>query len=191
MNHVLSDNVSCFIQKPSVAKLLPTRHVMNVLPKLKLFNAMTTSHLLRFSLLIIYSQQNLLYEARSVFEPEWPVRIRTWTWNAGNKRFTSSLNRPDRPWCPPSLLFSGYRVSFPGIKRQGREVASSLLSGAKVTSERSYNITSSVAWRSFLSLVVVFNFSYIFLAVTTRGRVLFSGAYLNWLSVSLLPSNWE
>jgi hypothetical protein len=29
-------------------------------------------------------------------------------------------NRPDRPWGPPSLLFNGYRVSFPGVKRPGR-----------------------------------------------------------------------
>jgi hypothetical protein len=27
---------------------------------------------------------------------------------------------PDRPWGPPSLLYSGYRVSFPGIKWQER-----------------------------------------------------------------------
>jgi hypothetical protein len=30
--------------------------------------------------------------------------------------------RPDRPWCPPSLLYNGYRVSFPGGKRPGRGV---------------------------------------------------------------------
>ena len=28
--------------------------------------------------------------------------------------------RPDRPWDPPSLLYNGYRVSFPGVKRRGR-----------------------------------------------------------------------
>ena len=33
------NNVSCFIQKHSAAKLLPTRHAINVLPKLKLLNA--------------------------------------------------------------------------------------------------------------------------------------------------------
>jgi hypothetical protein len=26
--------------------------------------------------------------------------------------------RPDRPWCPPSLLYNGYRV-FPGGKTAG------------------------------------------------------------------------
>ena len=29
---------------------------------------------------------------------------------------------PDRPRGPPSLLYNGYRVSFPGIKRPGRGV---------------------------------------------------------------------
>ena len=28
--------------------------------------------------------------------------------------------RPDRPWGPPSLLYNGYRVSLPGLKRPGR-----------------------------------------------------------------------
>jgi len=28
----------------------------------------------------------------------------------------------DRPWGPHSLLYSGYRVSFPGVKRLGRGV---------------------------------------------------------------------
>ena len=30
--------------------------------------------------------------------------------------------RPERTWGPPSLLYNGYRVSFPGVNRQGREV---------------------------------------------------------------------
>jgi hypothetical protein len=29
---------------------------------------------------------------------------------------------PDRPWGPPSLLYNGYRVPFPGLKRPGRGV---------------------------------------------------------------------
>jgi hypothetical protein len=28
--------------------------------------------------------------------------------------------RPDRPWGPHSLLYNGYRVYFPGVKRPGR-----------------------------------------------------------------------
>jgi hypothetical protein len=31
-------------------------------------------------------------------------------------------SRPDRLWGPPSLLYNGYRVSFPGVKRPGRGV---------------------------------------------------------------------
>jgi hypothetical protein len=31
-------------------------------------------------------------------------------------------SRPDQPWGPPSLLYSGYRVSLPGVKRPGRGV---------------------------------------------------------------------
>ena len=31
-------------------------------------------------------------------------------------------NRPDRPWGPPTLLYNGYRVSLPGVKRPGRGV---------------------------------------------------------------------
>ena len=29
---------------------------------------------------------------------------------------------PDRPWGPLILLYNGYRVSFPGVKRPGRDV---------------------------------------------------------------------
>jgi hypothetical protein len=32
-----------------------------------------------------------------------------------------SRNCPDRPWCPPSLLYNGCRV-IPGVKRPGRAV---------------------------------------------------------------------
>ena len=28
--------------------------------------------------------------------------------------------RPDQPWDPPSLIYNGYRVSYPGVKRPGR-----------------------------------------------------------------------
>jgi hypothetical protein len=30
--------------------------------------------------------------------------------------------RPDRPWGSPNLLYNGYQVSFPGVKRPGRGV---------------------------------------------------------------------
>ena len=36
-------------------------------------------------------------------------------WGGGNFR-----TRPDRPWSPPGLMYNGYRVSFPEVKRSGR-----------------------------------------------------------------------
>ena len=35
-----------------------------------------------------------------------------------------SRERPDRLWGPHSLLLCGYCVSFPGVKRPGRDVMS-------------------------------------------------------------------
>jgi hypothetical protein len=40
--------------------------------------------------------------------------------------------RPDRPWGPPSLLYNGYRVSFPGVKRSRRGVNHPPSSSAEV-----------------------------------------------------------
>jgi hypothetical protein len=40
--------------------------------------------------------------------------------------------RPDRPWGPPSLLYDGYRVSFPVVKRPERGVYHPLPSTAEV-----------------------------------------------------------
>jgi hypothetical protein len=40
--------------------------------------------------------------------------------------------RPDRPWGPRSLLYSGFRVCFPGVKRTGRDVDHPPLSSAEV-----------------------------------------------------------
>jgi hypothetical protein len=40
--------------------------------------------------------------------------------------------RPHRPRGPPSLLYNGYQVSFPGVKRPGRGVHQALLFSAEV-----------------------------------------------------------
>jgi hypothetical protein len=40
--------------------------------------------------------------------------------------------RPDRPWGLPSLLYNGYRVCFPGVKRPGRGVDHPPSSSARV-----------------------------------------------------------
>jgi hypothetical protein len=39
---------------------------------------------------------------------------------------------PKRPWCAPSHLHNGHRVSFPGIKRPGRDVDHQPPSSAEV-----------------------------------------------------------
>jgi hypothetical protein len=81
MNHVLNNNkVSCFIQKHSVAKLLPTRQFKNVLPRLKVLNAITTFTSLKVYLFRSFTTNKIyLHGARSGFEPESPVHIRTGT----------------------------------------------------------------------------------------------------------------
>ena len=43
---------------------------------------------------------------------------------------------PDRPWGPPSLLYNGYRVCFPGARWPGRDVNPSPTSIAKFIKER-------------------------------------------------------
>jgi len=73
------NNVSCFMQKHSVAKLLPTRYVINVLPRHNLLNVSYG-----FPCQFIYTNKIYLYGARSGFEPESPVHIRIWTCRAGN-----------------------------------------------------------------------------------------------------------
>jgi hypothetical protein len=47
----------------------------------------------------------------------------------GGEIFRSRL---DRPWGPPSLLYNGYRVSFPGVKRPNRGVDHPPSSSAEV-----------------------------------------------------------
>ena len=43
-----------------------------------------------------------------------------WGSNPGESEIFCSL--PDRPWGVPSLLYSGYRVTFPAVKRLWRGV---------------------------------------------------------------------
>jgi hypothetical protein len=42
---------------------------------------------------------------------------------------------PDRPWCPPSLLYNGYRVFSGGKERSGRDADPSPPSKAVVMKE--------------------------------------------------------
>jgi hypothetical protein len=64
--------------------------------------------------------------------------------DSGVKRFLSSPKRPDWLWNPPSLLFSVYWTSFPGVKRTGSEVKHSPPSSIHFKDEWSYISTSSV-----------------------------------------------
>jgi hypothetical protein len=52
----------------------------------------------------------------------------------GSKPGGSEISRtlPHRPWRPPSLLYNGYRVSFPEVKRLGRGVNHPPTSSAEV-----------------------------------------------------------
>jgi hypothetical protein len=52
--------------------------------------------------------------------------------------------RPDRPWGPPSLLYNGYRVSFPGGKRSGCVVDHPSHLASRLKKECSY--TSNPLW---------------------------------------------
>jgi len=90
MNHVLNNNKDlCFTQKHSVAKLLPSRQLMNVLPRLKFLNAITAfTCLTSFFTKSFTTNKIYLYRAHSGFELESPVHIRIWTWNAGNNMYT-------------------------------------------------------------------------------------------------------
>ena len=85
MNHVLNnDKISCFTRKHSVDKLLSTRQ-LNVLPRLKFLNAITAfTSLTGFLIKSFTTNKICLHGARSGFEPESPVHIRTWNWNACN-----------------------------------------------------------------------------------------------------------
>ena len=43
-----------------------------------------------------------------------------WTFHGSNPGGGEIFRtRPDRPWGPPSLLYDGYRISFPGGKAAG------------------------------------------------------------------------
>jgi hypothetical protein len=56
-----------------------------------------------------------------------------WTVRGSNPSGGEILrSRPGWLWGPPSLLYNGYRVSFPGVKRPGRGVDHPPSSSARV-----------------------------------------------------------
>ena len=63
-------------------------------------------------------------------------------WNPDRVQiFFVSPKKPDRPWGPPSLLFSWCRGSSLEVKRQGYEVDQSPLTRIEVKNEWSYTAT--------------------------------------------------
>ena len=67
-------------------------------------------------------------------------------------------NRPDRPMGPPSLLYSGYQVYFPGIKRTWRGVDHTTPSNAEVK-ERVEQYISTPLWNFVTCYRVNFKFT--------------------------------
>ena len=57
-----------------------------------------------------------------------------------------SCARPDRPWGPPSLLYNGYRVSFPGVKRCGIYHPPSSSAEVKESVEIFTSFPSGLSW---------------------------------------------
>jgi hypothetical protein len=53
----------------------------------------------------------------------------------GGKRFSVLYTHPDLPWSPNSLLYNGYLVPFPRVKRLERGVYHPPPSGAEVENE--------------------------------------------------------
>ena len=80
------------------------------------------------------------------------VRLATgWTVQGSNPGGSEIfLTRPDRPWGPHSLLYIGYRVYFPGVKRQGPVVDYPPLSSAEVKERAELYLTSPLGLRGLL-----------------------------------------
>ena len=75
MNYVLNYNkVSCCALKQSVAKLLPTRQLTNIWPRIKFLNAITAFIPLTVFLIKSFATNKMyLHEDHSGFETESPV----------------------------------------------------------------------------------------------------------------------
>jgi len=73
-----------------------------------------------------------------------------------SKRFFSSQKRPDRLRDPPSLLFSAYRGSFPGVKRPGPEVNYSPPSSTEVKNEWVYTSSPLYAFMAWTGKTLPF-----------------------------------
>jgi len=70
---------------------------------------------------------------------------------------------PDRPWGPFSLLYNGYRVSLPGVKRPGRGVDHPPRLAPRLNKEYSYTSTRPLGHRGLLQGE---RYLYIYITVT-------------------------
>jgi hypothetical protein len=91
-----------------------------------------------------------------------------------------SPTRPDRLWDPPILLYNGYRGSFQGLKRPGREVNHPPPSSAAVKNE--WRCTSAPP--IFFNVVDRENFTFFLLRTVTSVNVMckFCGSILGFES---------
>jgi hypothetical protein len=77
--------------------------------------------------------------------------------------------RPDLTWGPPSLLYNGYWVSFPGVKRPGRNVNQPPASSSEVKESRTMPLHP--LWS--------------FMASSTANLTFTCSVFYSWLSVDL------
>jgi hypothetical protein len=84
---------------------------------------------------------------------------KSWVWNPSRARdYVLSKNRSYWLWVSPSLLFSGCRVSFLGVKRRGREVDHSSQRSGKVQNEWSCTSAPAVCLRDLYRENFIFVF---------------------------------
>ena len=74
-----------------------------------------------------------------------------WTVRGSNPGgYDSFRTRPHQPWSPSSLLYNGYRVSFPGVKRPGRGVNHPSYLAPRLKKEQSYTPTPLLSLHGLL-----------------------------------------
>jgi hypothetical protein len=87
-------------------------------PKLAQASTLLTSHRLFRSVLNQTTNTSFSILSYSSFTAATLFSISQWGGGGG----VILCPRPDLPWGPPSLLYNGYRVSLPGVKRPRRGV---------------------------------------------------------------------
>ena len=80
---------------------------------------------------------------------------------------------PDRPCGPPSLLYNGYRVSLPGVKRLGRGVSTHLHLAPRLKKEQSYTYTPPLGLRGLFQGEIYF---YLYLTFRFHNQLLMSSS---------------